>query len=47
VRTDDGLYRFMHTFDASVGLGHHIFVDGLDQQETEQAWASWLTKLFT
>jgi hypothetical protein len=47
VRTDDGLYRFMHTFDASAGLGHHIFVDGLDQQETEQAWASWLTKLFT
>jgi uncharacterized protein YndB with AHSA1/START domain len=46
VRTDDGLYRFMHTFDASAGLGHHIFVDGLDQQETEQAWASWLTKLF-
>jgi uncharacterized protein YndB with AHSA1/START domain len=46
VRTDDGLYRFMHTFDASAGLGHHIFVDGLDQQATEQAWASWLTKLF-
>ena len=21
VRTDDGLHRFMHTFDASVGLG--------------------------
>jgi uncharacterized protein YndB with AHSA1/START domain len=46
VRTDDGLYRFMHTFDASAGLGHHIFVDGLDQEATEQAWASWLTKLF-
>jgi uncharacterized protein YndB with AHSA1/START domain len=47
VRTDDGLYRFMHTFDASAGLGHHIFIDGLDQQETERAWASWLTKLFS
>jgi hypothetical protein len=46
VRTDDGLYRFMHTFDASAGLGHHIFIDGLDQEETEKAWASWLTKLF-
>src|SRR5687768_17488811 len=46
VRTDDGLYRFMHTFDAAAGLGHHIFVDGLDQEGTEQAWASWLTKLF-
>ena len=47
VRTEDGLYRFMHTFDASVGVGHHIFVEGLDQEDTEQAWASWLTKLFT
>lgn len=47
VRTDDGLYRFMHTFDASAGLGHHIFIDGLDQQETEKAWESWLTKLFS
>jgi uncharacterized protein YndB with AHSA1/START domain len=47
VRTEDGLYRFMHTFEASVGLGHHIFVEGLDQEATEQAWASWLTKLFT
>jgi uncharacterized protein YndB with AHSA1/START domain len=46
VRTDDGLYRFMHTFDASVGLGHHIFSEGLDQEETEKAWATWLTKLF-
>jgi len=46
VRTDDGLYRFMHTFDASVGLGHHIFVDGLDQAETEKAWGDWLNGLF-
>jgi len=46
VRTDDGLYRFMHTFDASVGLGHHIFVDGLDQAETEGAWRDWLAKVF-
>ena len=48
VRTDDGLYRFMHisVFGGPVGLGHHIFVDGLDQAETEQAWESWLTKLF-
>jgi uncharacterized protein YndB with AHSA1/START domain len=46
VRTDDGLYRFMHTFDTSVGLGHHIFVEGLDQAQTEEAWRSWLTKLF-
>ena len=49
VRTDDGIYRFMHisVFGGPVGVGHHIFVDGLDQAETEQAWESWLTKLFS
>ncbi|MET1010767.1 MAG: SRPBCC domain-containing protein, partial [Actinomycetota bacterium] len=49
VRTDDGIYRFMHisVFGGPTGLGHHIFVDGLDQHETEQAWESWLTKLFS
>ena len=33
VRTDDGIYRFMHisVFGGPVGVGHHIFVDGLDQ----------------
>jgi uncharacterized protein YndB with AHSA1/START domain len=46
VRTGDGLYRFMHSFDASVGLGHHIFTEGLDQEEAEQGWATWLTQLF-
>ena len=44
-----GLYRFMHisVFGGPVGVGHHIFVDGLDQKETEEAWESWLTKLFS
>jgi uncharacterized protein YndB with AHSA1/START domain len=49
VRAENGIYRFMHisVFGGPTGVGHHIFVDGLDQEETEQAWASWLTKLFT
>jgi uncharacterized protein YndB with AHSA1/START domain len=49
VRTDDGIYRFMHisVFGGPVGVGHHIFVDGLDQKETEQAWESWVTKVFS
>jgi uncharacterized protein YndB with AHSA1/START domain len=46
VRTGDGLYRFMHTFDDSAGLGHHIFIEGLDQEETEETWRTWLTRLF-
>ena len=48
VRTDDGIYRFMHisAFGGPTGVGHHIFVDGLDQAETEGAWEDWLTKVF-
>jgi hypothetical protein len=38
VRTDDGLYRLMHSFDASVGMGHYIFIERLDQRQTEDAW---------
>ena len=33
-------------FGGPVGLGHHIFVDGLDQAETEKSWADWLKKVF-
>ena len=46
LRADDGLYRFIHGFDGTVVVGHHIFSDGLDQEETQQAWASWLNRLF-
>jgi hypothetical protein len=46
VRTGDGLYRIIHGFEGSVGLGHHIFTEGLDQEETEAAWRSWLTRVF-
>ncbi len=49
VRTADGIYRFMHisVFGGVTGVGHHIFLDGLDQAETEQAWERWLTSLFS
>ena len=48
VRTGDGIYRFMHisVFGGPTGVGHHIFVDGLDQAETERAWEGWLNGLF-
>ena len=48
VRTDDGIYRFMHisVFGGPTGVGHHIFVDGLDQVETERAWGEWLNGVF-
>jgi uncharacterized protein YndB with AHSA1/START domain len=46
VRTDDGLYRFIHGFEGTVVLGHHIFAEGVDQAGTEKAWQSWLSGLF-
>ncbi len=49
VRTDDGIFRFMHisVFGGPTGVGHHVFVDGLDQAETERAWGEWLSGLFS
>ncbi len=44
VRTTEGLYRFVYGRGAVV-VEHHVFAD-VGQQETEQAWQSWLTRLF-
>jgi hypothetical protein len=48
VRTNNGIYRFMHIapFGGMTGVGHHVFVEGLDQNDAEQAWAAWLEKVF-
>jgi uncharacterized protein YndB with AHSA1/START domain len=46
VRTDDGLYRFIHGFEGTVMVGHHIFSPGLDQKDQEEAWSSWMNKVF-
>ena len=48
VRTDDGIYRFMHiaAFGGITGVGHHVFGDAVDQRETEEAWGAWLEKVF-
>jgi uncharacterized protein YndB with AHSA1/START domain len=48
VRTEDGIYRFMHisVFGGPTGVGHHIFADGLDQAEAERAWEAWLNGVF-
>ncbi|HEV2869884.1 MAG TPA: SRPBCC domain-containing protein [Actinomycetota bacterium] len=45
VRAADGLYRFVRGFDGSVAVGHHLFSDDLDPNETERAWETWLTGL--
>ena len=48
VRTDDGIYRFMHIapFGGMTGVGHHVFDDAVDQREAEEAWGAWLEKVF-
>jgi uncharacterized protein YndB with AHSA1/START domain len=46
VRTDDALYRFLHTPQRVAYLGHHIYRDGLDADATRQAWQAWLDRSF-
>lgn len=48
VRTDDGLYRFIHSGPSRgnvVVLQHHIFSGDLDDQAAEKAWQSWLGRV--
>jgi uncharacterized protein YndB with AHSA1/START domain len=45
VRTPDAIYRFIHGFDGTMVLGHHIFAP-VDREQTEHAWQSWLTTAF-
>jgi uncharacterized protein YndB with AHSA1/START domain len=46
VRSDDALYRFIHGFEGSLFIGHHLFADGVDQAEAEAAWRAWLDRTF-
>jgi uncharacterized protein YndB with AHSA1/START domain len=46
VRSSDALYRFIHGFDGTTMVGHHLFAGDVDQQAAERAWRSWLDGLF-
>jgi hypothetical protein len=46
VRSNDALYRFIHGFEGTVMAGHHLFADGVDQREAEDAWRAWLERVF-
>ena len=46
VRSADAMYRFIYGFDGSAMVGHHLFADGVDQQQAEEAWGSWLANVF-
>ena len=46
VRSEDAIYRFIAGFDGTTMVGHHLFGEGVDQQQAETAWSSWLTRVF-
>jgi uncharacterized protein YndB with AHSA1/START domain len=46
VRTRDGLYRFIHGHQDTVVVEQHSFSDGVDPEQTEQAWQTWLSQTF-
>lgn len=46
VRTDDALYRFLHSPQNVAFLGHHIYRDDIDPQATRRAWQAWLDRSF-
>jgi uncharacterized protein YndB with AHSA1/START domain len=45
LRTADALYRFVGGFFGPMIVTHHVFAEGVDRKETEQAWRSWLARL--
>lgn len=50
VRTENGIYVFIHGYQGAVLIGHHIFGEpgepAPEVKESEQAWQSWLAGLF-
>jgi uncharacterized protein YndB with AHSA1/START domain len=46
VRTDDALYRFLHSPQGVIYIGHHLYRDDIDITATRQAWQGWLERAF-
>jgi uncharacterized protein YndB with AHSA1/START domain len=46
VRADDAFYRFIRGFEGTMMVGHHVFVDGVDQRRAEDEWRAWLGRVF-
>ena len=45
VRTSDAMLRFIHGFDGSIVLGHHLFND-VDPDAASQTWQAWVERVF-
>lgn len=46
VRTDDGMYTFIHGYQDGTVVEYHGFADDVDEKEIERAWQSWLERSF-
>ena len=46
VRTDDALYRFLHSPQGVAFLGHHLYGDDIDAEAARRAWQTWLDRAF-
>ena len=46
VLTDDAIYRFIHGFEGTTMVGHHLFAGGVDRAAAEAAWEAWLNRTF-
>jgi uncharacterized protein YndB with AHSA1/START domain len=50
VRTEDGIYVFIHGYQGAVVIGHHVFGEAgqpaPEIKQQAQAWRSWLSGLF-
>jgi uncharacterized protein YndB with AHSA1/START domain len=47
VRTEQGIYTFMHGMRDTVVVEYHRFVDDTDPKQIEQAWQAWLDRAFS
>jgi uncharacterized protein YndB with AHSA1/START domain len=46
VRTDDALYRFLHSPQGVIYVGHHLYREDIDIAATRAAWQAWLDRSF-
>lgn len=48
IRSSNALYRFHNrgALGMSIGVGHHIYADGMDRMAAVHAWQTWLEAVF-
>jgi hypothetical protein len=48
LRSEDALYRFYgrNAFGGQVDAAHHLFAEGVDADESQKAWRTWLDGVY-